>query len=162
MTPDRPGRRSTTLTGMQCPFCANDDTRVIDSRPAGAGREVRRRRVCPACDQRFTTYERAELPLLVRKRNGSTDRFDVEKVRSGIERALGGRAIADGVVEGILTQVETAAQSSAPEITSDEIGHIVLEGLRAADEVAYLRFASVYKDFQGARDFEKEMATLED
>ena len=153
---------STTLSTMRCPYCANDDTRVIDSRPAGAGSEVRRRRACPVCAKRFTTYERAELPLLVRKRGGATDPFDLEKVRSGIERALGGRTIADGVIEGILERVGAAAQAAAPEITSDEIGRIVLEGLRQADEVAYLRFASVYKDFQGARDFEKEMATLED
>ena len=157
-----PARDSTTLTAMRCPYCANDDTRVIDSRPAGAGSEVRRRRVCPACERRFTTYERAELPLLVRKRDGATDPFDLDKVRSGIERALGGRSIADGVIEDILKRVGEAAQAAAPEITSDDIGHIVLDGLRRADEVAYLRFASVYKDFQGARDFEKEMATLED
>ena len=154
--------RSTTLTAMRCPYCANDDTRVIDSRPAGAGSEVRRRRECPTCGKRFTTYERAELPLLVRKRDGSTDPFDLEKVQSGIERALGGRELPTGTIDGILARVADAAQLAAPEITSDDIGHIVLDGLRQADEVAYLRFASVYKDFQGARDFEKEMATLEE
>ena len=153
---------SSTLTGMRCPYCANDDTRVIDSRPAGEGREVRRRRACPNCGQRFTTYERAQLPLLVRKRDGTTDPFVLDKVRGGIERALGGREIPGGVIEEILEQVAVAAQAAAPEIPSDEIGRIVLDGLKRADEVAYLRFASVYKDFQGARDFEKEMATLED
>jgi len=153
---------STTLTGMRCPYCANEDTRVIDSRPAGEGREVRRRRSCPSCGQRFTTYERAQLPLLVRKRDGSTDPFILDKVRSGIERALGGREIAAGVVDAILEQVEAAAQLASPEVASEEIGRIVLDGLRQADEVAYLRFASVYKDFQAAQDFEKEMATLED
>lgn len=160
--PESPRRRSTTLTGMRCPFCSNEDTRVIDSRPAGEGREVRRRRICPACDQRFTTYERAALPLLVRKRDGSTDHFDLDKVRSGIERALGGRIIAAGVVDGILERVAAAAKAASPEISSDEIGHIVLDGLKQADDVAYLRFASVYKDFQGAQDFEKEMATLDE
>jgi len=153
---------STTLTGMRCPYCAAEDTRVIDSRPAGEGREVRRRRVCPGCGQRFTTYERAQLPLLVRKRDGTTDPFVLDKVRGGIERALGGRDIAIGVVEEIVERVEVAAQAAAPEISSEEIGRIVLDGLKRADEVAYLRFASVYKDFQGAQDFEKEMATLED
>jgi transcriptional repressor NrdR len=147
---------------MRCPYCANEDTRVIDSRPVGAGAEIRRRRACPACERRFTTYERAELPLLVRKRDGSTDPFDIEKVRSGIERALGGRVVAPGVIDGILDEVADTAQAAVPEITSDDIGRIVLDGLKQADEVAYLRFASVYKDFQGARDFEKEMATLED
>jgi transcriptional repressor NrdR len=147
---------------MRCPYCANDDTRVIDSRPAGAGMEIRRRRACPNCERRFTTYERAELPLLVHKRDGSTEPFDIEKVRSGIERALGGRDIASGVIDGILEAVADAAQAAAPGITSEEIGRIVLDGLKQADEVAYLRFASVYKDFQGARDFEREMATLEE
>ena len=162
MTPGPARRRSTTLTGMRCLYCANDDTRVIDSRPAGDGREVRRRRECPTCGRRFTTYERADLPLFVRKRDGSTDPFDLEKVRSGIERALGGRELPDGVIAGIVEQVAGAAQAAAPEISSEEIGRIVLDGLKRADEVAYLRFASVYKDFQGAQDFEKEMATLDE
>jgi transcriptional repressor NrdR len=147
---------------MRCPYCATEDTRVIDSRPAGEGREVRRRRACPSCGQRFTTYERAQLPLLVRKRDASTDPFILDKVRGGIERALGGREIPDGVIEAILDEVEAAAQSASPEVSSEIIGQIVLEGLRRADEVAYLRFASVYKDFQGAQDFEKEMATLDE
>lgn len=135
---------------------------MIDSRPAGQGAEVRRRRECPTCSQRFTTYERADLPLLVRKRDGATDPFALDKVRSGIERALGGREIPSGVIEHILGQVVAAAQAAAPEISSEDIGRIVLDGLKAADEVAYLRFASVYKDFQGAQDFEKEMASLDD
>ena len=153
---------SSTLSGMRCPYCAADDTRVIDSRPSGEGREVRRRRACPNCGQRFTTYERAELPLLVRKRDGTTDPFVLDKVRSGIERALGGRDIGPGVIDRILEEVEAGAQAAAPEVSSEEIGRIVLAGLKQADEVAYLRFASVYKDFQGARDFEREMATLDD
>ncbi len=118
--------------------------------------------MCPSCDQRFTTYERAQLPLLVRKRDGGTDPFILDKVRGGIERALGGREILAGVIDEILERVEVAAQTAAPEISSEEIGRIVLDGLKQADEVAYLRFASVYKDFQGAQDFEKEMAALDD
>ena len=153
---------SSTLRHMRCPFCAADDTRVIDSRPAETGKEVRRRRLCADCDQRFTTYERAELPLLVRKRGGATEPLQVEKIESGIERALGGRMVSEGVIAGILEQVESAARAAAPEISSKELGRIVLEGLKDADEVAYLRFASVYKDFQGAQDFEKEMAALDD
>jgi len=162
MTPEPGVGDSTTLTGMHCPYCAAADTRVIDSRPAEDGREVRRRRVCPGCDHRFTTYERAQLPLLVVKRDGTTDPFDLAKVRSGIERALGGREIAAGVIDGILERVEAAAHEAAPQVASEEIGRIVLDGLKQADEVAYLRFASVYKDFQAAQDFEKEMATLDD
>ena len=153
---------SSSLTGMRCPYCAAEDTRVIDSRPAGEGREVRRRRTCPSCHQRFTTYERAQLPLLVRKRDGATDPFVLDKVRGGVERALGGREIPAGVIDEILDRVEAAANDAAPEIASEEIGRIVLDGLKRADEVAYLRFASVYEDFQGAEDFEKEMASLED
>lgn len=162
MRPRPVPRDSTTLTGMRCPYCAAADTRVIDSRPAEDGKEVRRRRVCPGCDQRFTTYERAQLPLLVRKRDGTTDPFVLAKVQSGIERALGGREIADGVIDDILIEVEAAAHAAAPEVSSEEIGRIVLDRLKQADEVAYLRFASVYKDFQAAQDFEKEMATLDD
>lgn len=157
-----PTAESSTLAGMQCPFCAAEDTRVIDSRPAGGGKEVRRRRVCATCEQRFTTYERATLPLLVRKRDGRTEPFDIEKVRSGLERALGGRQLDPAVVEEILSEVEFAAHEAGPGFSSEDIGRIVLDGLKAADEVAYLRFASVYKDFQGARDFEKEMAALDD
>lgn len=162
MTPKPLVENSTTLIRMRCPYCAAEDTRVIDSRPAEDGKEVRRRRVCPACDQRFTTYERAQLPLLVRKRDGTTDPFILDKVRGGIERALGGRLIGEGVIDEILERVEAAAHDAAPEVASEEIGRIVLDGLKQADEVAYLRFASVYKDFQGAQDFEKEMATLDD
>ena len=153
---------SSTLPPMRCPFCAADDTRVIDSRPAETGKEVRRRRLCSNCDQRFTTYERAELPLLVRKRDGTTEPLQIEKVESGIERALGGRMVSESVIAEILEQVESAARAAASEITSEEVGRIVLEGLKEADEVAYLRFASVYKDFQGAQDFEKEMAALDE
>ncbi len=147
---------------MRCPFCAADDTKVVDSRPAETGKEVRRRRACANCDQRFTTYERAELPLLVRKRDGTTEPLQIDKVQGGIERALGGRMIPEGVVAGILEHVEVAARAAAPEIGSEEVGRIVLDGLKEADEVAYLRFASVYKDFQAAQDFEKEMAALDD
>jgi transcriptional repressor NrdR len=88
--------------------------------------------------------------------------LQVEKVESGIERALGGRMVSDGVIAGILGEVESAARAAAPAISSEEVGRIVLEGLKEADEVAYLRFASVYKNFQGAQDFEKEMAALDE
>lgn len=153
---------SSTLPLMRCPFCSANETRVIDSRPAETGKEVRRRRLCANCNQRFTTYERAELPLLVRKRDGTTEPLQVEKVESGIERALGGRMVSEGVIAGILGEVESAARAAAPAISSEEVGRIVLEGLKEADEVAYLRFASVYKNFQGAQDFEKEMAALDE
>lgn len=147
---------------MQCPFCHADDTRVIDSRRSDDGDSVRRRRRCEQCDNRFTTYERAVLPLLVSKRSGGTEPLDLEKVRRGVERSLAGRPVPEGSVEDIIVAVENAARASAPLIDSEKIGQIVLDGLKLIDEVAYLRFASVYKDFQDAEDFEREMASLDD
>ena len=147
---------------MHCPFCEAEDTRVIDSRPAEDGASVRRRRQCERCGNRFTTFERAALPLVVRKRDGHTEPFDLAKVRTGLERALAGRPLEEGALQQILERVEAAARGAAPEVSSEEIGRVVLAGLRAVDEAAYLRFASVYKDFRGASDFEREMAELED
>lgn len=157
----RSGQR--LLSGrMQCPFCHAVDTRVIDSRRAEEGDTVRRRRRCEQCDNRFTTYERAVLPLLVRKRSGKTEPVDLEKVRAGVERSLAGRPVPEGSVEDIIVAVENAARQAAPVIQSETIGQIVLDGLKVIDEAAYLRFASVYKDFQGAQDFEREMAALDE
>ncbi len=123
---------------------------------------MRRRRRCEHCDNRFTTYERAVLPLLVQKRTGSTEPLDLDKVRRGVERSLAGRPVPEGAVEDIVVAVENAARRSAPVVESEAIGQIVLDGLKSIDEVAYIRFASVYKDFQGAQDFEREMATLDE
>ena len=135
---------------------------MVDSRPADAGRSVRRRRECIDCLQRFTTYERMEHVPVVRKRDGSLVPFESAKVRGGIEKALADRRVPAGSVEALLRSVEAAAAAAIPEISSDEIGRLVLEGLRHIDQVAYLRFASVYKEFEGAVDFEREMAALED
>ncbi len=156
-------QRGPLLSGtMQCPFCRADDTRVIDSRRAEDGETVRRRRRCEQCDNRFTTYERPVLPLLVKKRTGLTEPLDLEKVRRGVERSLAGRPVPEGTVEDIIVAVENAARAASPLVESEEIGQIVLDGLKLIDEAAYLRFASVYKDFQGARDFEREMAALDE
>lgn len=149
------------LAPMQCPFCAAPDTRVIDSRPAESGAAVRRRRGCEACDNRFTTYERSESVLMVRKRDGAMQRFDASKLRRGLETALAERPNADEIVGSVVDDVMVAARRQAPVVDSDEIGRAVLEALRRTDEVAYLRFVSVYKDFKGARDFEAEMASFE-
>jgi transcriptional repressor NrdR len=127
---------------MQCPFCDAGGTRVVDSRPAEGGRAVRRRRECAECENRFTTYERMEAVPVVRK-------------------ALADRPVPPGAVEALVRVVEAEAAEAGPEITSEEIGRLVLAGLRPLDEVAYLRFASVYKEFEGADDFEREMAALE-
>ncbi len=145
---------------MRCPTCSADDTRVIDSRPAEGGSAVRRRRRCETCEHRFTTYERSVPAVQVRKRSGALQPFDPEKVRSGLEAALADRPVAADTMDRLVARTEALFDSASP-VTTDEIGRVVLEGLREVDEVAYLRFASVYKDFQGASDFEREMAALE-
>ena len=145
---------------MRCPLCTTNDTRVVDSRQAEEGRTVRRRRACPRCGHRFTTFERASVVVVV-KRDGRRVPFDATKVRLGIEITLAGRPIAQDAVDDLVATIERAAYSSSGSMHADEIGSLVLEGLRDLDEVAYLRFASVYKEFQGAADFEKEAAALE-
>lgn len=145
---------------MRCPTCTADDTRVIDSRPADGGSAVRRRRRCENCSHRFTTYERSVPASQVRKRSGAVQPFDPEKVRSGLESALADRPVPVDTVERLVARTE-ALFDSASSVTTEEIGRVVLEGLREVDEVAYLRFASVYKDFQGTSDFEREMAAME-
>lgn len=146
---------------MRCPFCGADDTRVVDSRPADAGAAIRRRRHCETCGNRFTTYERRESVPMVRKRDGRLEPFSAEKVRTGVANALADREVADGAIETLVADIEAFAESEG-EVGTDEIGRRVLEALRHLDEVAYLRFASVYKEFEGASDFEREMAALED
>lgn len=146
---------------MRCPFCGADDTRVVDSRPADAGAAIRRRRHCEACGNRFTTYERRESVPMVRKRDGRLEPFSAEKVRGGVASALADREVADGAIEGLVAEIEAFVEAEG-EVGTDEVGRRVLEALRHLDEVAYLRFASVYKEFEGARDFEREMAALEE
>ena len=146
---------------MRCPFCAVDDTRVVDSRPADGGRAIRRRRECAGCGNRFTTYERREPTLMVRKRDGSLQPFDADKVLRGMSNALADREVPPGALEQLVRDIEGYAHDHGPVVSSDEIGRQVLAGLRVIDEIAYLRFASVYKSFTGASDFEREMAALE-
>ena len=147
---------------MFCPYCGNEEDKVVDSRTAEEGRAIRRRRECLACGRRFTTFERAEeVPLLVTKRSGREEPFDVEKLISGIRMAVKNRPVTDAEVTALADDVEEAmrADSRRP-ISSAEIGREVLERLRDLDDVAYLRFASVYKDFQELDDFEKELGVL--
>lgn len=146
---------------MRCPLCAADETRVVDSRPSDAGSAIRRRRECQSCTHRFTTYERVAPALVVRKRDGSTEPFDARKIRRGLEAALADRPLPVGTIDGIVAEAEAMQRSNLAEVTADEIGRLVLERLRSVDEVAYLRFASVYKEFQAAEDFEREVAALE-
>lgn len=146
---------------MLCPFCASDATRVIDSRPVEEGTAIRRRRLCEMCENRFTTYERAHVALIVRKRDGRLEPFEAEKVRAGLQSALADRPVSEKRLERIITDIRDQAQGRGRIVTSDDIGRMVLEHLADVDHVAYLRFASVYKEFEGAGDFEREMAVLE-
>jgi transcriptional repressor NrdR len=146
---------------MLCPACGAPDTRVIDSRPADGGRSIRRRRQCESCTGRFTTYERGEPQLMVRKRNGRLEGFSSAKLASGISAALADRPISGSAIESLAEEVEAAVRAEGPQVTTEEIGKEVLDRLRTLDEVGYVRFASVYKDFQDAADFEKEVAALE-
>ena len=144
---------------MRCPLCQSDDTRVVDSRPSTTEPAIRRRRECGQCGHRFTTYERPVAAVVI-KRDGSRQQFDAEKVRRGIESAIADRPVGTGLVGRLVSEIETTALSEG-EISTDTIGHMILDALRAADEVAYLRFASVYKEFTGPADFEREVAAME-
>ena len=141
---------------MRCPYCGSLDTQVKDSRPTDDSAAIRRRRVCPDCGGRFTTFERVQLrELTVVKRSGRRTVFDRDKLQTSIEVALRKRAVAperiERMVNGIVRQLESSGEG---EITSSAIGELVMEGLKALDDVAYVRFASVYKNFREARDFE--------
>ncbi len=147
---------------MRCPYCEAEDTRVIDSRPAEGGEAIRRRRECPECSNRFTTYERREASLMVQKRDGSVEPFTASKVLTGILYAVADRPVLPDVIDALVRDVEAYAHEAGPLVPSEELGRRVLDGLRAIDQIAYLRFASVHKEFEDARDFEREMAAMED
>ena len=141
---------------MRCPFCGNTETQVKDSRPAEDHVAIRRRRFCPACGGRFTTYERVQLrDLVVVKKNGRREDFDRDKLSRSIRIAMQKRPIEperiEQMISGIVRRLESRGESDVP---SDEIGQIVMEALARIDTVAYVRFASVYKNFQEADDFE--------
>jgi transcriptional repressor NrdR len=146
---------------LRCPTCGADDDRVVDSRPSPGGDAIRRRRECRGCGVRFTTFERVELPeLLVRKRSGSVSPFSRDKVLEGMQRAAKGR-VANGELERAAAAVEQSLRGMGlREVDSEQVGLQVLAQLRELDPVAYVRFASVYKDFQGPEDFEKELSSL--
>ncbi len=146
---------------MFCPTCGAPDTRVIDSRPAEGGQSIRRRRECETCSGRFTTYERLEPQLVVRKRNGRLEAFSPAKLAAGISAALADRPVSGSAVELLGREVETSLREEGAQVTTEDIGREVLDRLRSLDEVAYLRFASVYKEFQDAADFEKEVSAME-
>ena len=147
---------------MRCPFCANPESKVVDSRPADEGASIRRRRECLACHKRFTTYEMMEsLPLMVVKKDGSRQSFDRNKVLSGLIRACEKRPVSFDTLEGIVNEVEQALQNELKqEISSAEIGELVMDKLKKVDEVAYVRFASVYRQFKDIDTFMAELNKL--
>ena len=147
---------------MRCPNCAADDDRVVDSRPSADGTTIRRRRECHACAQRFTTFERVEqAPLVVRKRNGSQTTFSRDKVLEGMSRAAKNRVPMESLRDAVF-EVEASLRRDhdGGAVTSEQVGLAVLTQLRGLDPVAYVRFASVYKNFQGPEDFESELSEL--
>jgi transcriptional repressor NrdR len=146
---------------VRCPRCRTDDTKVIDSRDTEDGTVIRRRRLCPLCSQRFTTYERLEeVPLMVVKTHGGREPFDRAKLVAGVAAASKGRPVSAEQIDQLAIELEDHARLQGSEITSAELGIEVLERLRLLDEVAYLRFASVYKNFDGAADFQRELGLL--
>lgn len=148
---------------MRCPFCTASDTKVIDSRPAAEGDQIRRRRECPACKQRFTTYERVELNLpKVVKSDGRTVPYDEMKVKLGMLRALEKRPVTPQQVEAAVGRITRKLMAPGePEVASRFIGDLVMAELKALDQVAYVRFASVYRQFQDVQAFCEEVEKLE-
>ncbi|MDA0821524.1 MAG: transcriptional regulator NrdR [Proteobacteria bacterium] len=148
---------------MHCPFCSNDDTRVIDSRLLGEGDQVRRRRECQSCKSRFTTYETAELSLpRIIKSDGRRETFIDEKLRSGMLKALEKRPVPMERIENAINQVKKKVRETGErEIGSRQLGELVMDSLRNLDQVAYVRFASVYRSFEDVRAFLEEIKQLE-
>lgn len=144
---------------MHCPFCKNTDTRVLDSRVADEGGSIRRRRVCSACEKRFTTIE--QMQLMVVKRSGTTEPFIRDKAIAGVRKACKGRPVSDDDLARLGQKVEDMLRDAGcAEVPANEVGLAILEPLKHLDQVAYLRFASVYKAFESADDFADEVASL--
>jgi transcriptional repressor NrdR len=144
---------------MHCPFCRNTDTRVLDSRVADDGGAIRRRRVCPTCEKRFSTVE--QMQLMVLKRSGATEPFTRDKAVAGVRKACKGRPVSEDDLACLGQSVEDTLRAEGwAEVPANEVGLAILGPLRELDAVAYLRFASVYKAFSSADDFESEIAML--
>jgi transcriptional repressor NrdR len=149
---------------MHCPFCSEKDTKVIDSRLVADGHQVRRRRQCLACNERFTTFETAELVMpKVIKSNGSREPFNEDKMVGGLQRALEKRPVSADAVELAISNIKSQLRATGErEVPSELIGNLVMDQLKELDKVAYIRFASVYRSFEDIREFGEEIARLED
>ena len=147
---------------MKCPFCGDQESKVVDSRHSEDGLSIRRRRECLACQRRFTTYEIVEsLPIIVVKRDGSRQGFDRNKILNSMVRAFDKRQVEMAELDRITTEIEQAVQNTLErEVTTDAIGQMVMERIKPLDEVAYIRFASVYRRFQDVRSFIHEIETF--
>lgn len=148
--------------GMRCYFCGAPDSKVIDSRPTVDGLAIRRRRECVRCARRFTTYEKVEtVPLVVIKRDGSREPFEAEKIKRGLMKAVEKRPISMNAVDKLVADVETSLQNTLEqEISSQRIGEMVMNKLRELDDVAYVRFASVYRRFEDINTFRRQLEEL--
>lgn len=147
---------------MKCPYCENPGSRVVETRERGEQNVTRRRRECTECEERFTTYERVETPSLsVVKRDGTKEAFDPEKIRSGLERSCKKRPITADKIEEIVSDIESTVKARGETtIESKEIGDLVIDQLKEIDEVAYMRYASIYNSFEDLDSFEEEVKTL--
>ena len=146
---------------MRCPWCGHMEDRVVDSRPAEGGDAIRRRRQCLSCGRRFTSYERVEqAALTVVKRDGTREPWIRDKLVDGLRKALANRPVTSEQLDKVVSRIETRLRRKGPEVTSQQIGVEVLQNLQKLDQVAYVRFASVYKDFQDVGDFERELGLL--
>jgi transcriptional repressor NrdR len=144
---------------MKCPYCGNDNSRVIDSRPADDNASIRRRRICDDCGKRFTTYEKVEtIPLIIIKKDNNREAFDRNKVRSGVLRACHKRPVSADQIDSLVDEIENEISSlEEKEIPSDVVGELVMEKLKDLDPVAYVRFASVYREFKDVNTFMDEL-----
>ena len=149
---------------MKCPFCSSENTRVIDSRPADDNNSIRRRRMCDECGKRFTTYEKVEtIPLIVIKKDNNREQYDRSKIEAGVLRACHKRPISANDINKLIDEVETEIFArEEKEIPSDEIGEIVMDKITDLDDVAYVRFASVYREFKDVNTFMSELKKMLD
>lgn len=149
---------------MKCPFCGHENTRVIDSRPAEENNSIRRRRVCDECDKRFTTYEKVEtIPLIIIKKDNNREAYDRSKIEAGVLRACHKRPVSANQITRLIEEVETQIfNMEEKEISSSKIGELVMSKLKDMDAVAYVRFASVYREFKDVNTFMDELKKMLD